>query len=393
MAIATIVIKKYFASKDKEMKKSAIIIALLAISAQASAQSSDTSGQPDWIEQAKIVSKMEGISVGEAIRRGKLERKLAEQQLRLESDPTYAGSEIIRDSKRYRIVHYFTTDAATSGDAELDKESEFRKIRFNMKEMKEFQKSASQLIIAADANAYTTISASENRVYLFTSNAGAVTAALASIGGIPAFVEIKAGGWFSDDQALMMGGGAVSATSGSCTAGFNVKGSLTGVSTAGHCVQYGLQNYQGTSIGTHRGPAQTSATMLAGRDFTWYRNDAHTYNNTVKYQASFYAITSVAPANPAVNTSACLIKQDGTQACAYVAQVATPPSGSYPTVIMDRVISINGDSGGPWLYGSVAYGIHHGKKCDDAALTVNCRSLYSPAANMPAAIGVSVIVQ
>ena len=118
-----------------------------------------------------------------------------------------------------------------------------------MKEMKEFQRNASKLIVSADPNAYTTISASDNKVYLFTSDAAAVTVSLAPLGEVPAFVEIKAGGWFGDAQASMMGGGAISATSGSCTAGFNIKGSLTGVSTAGHCVQYGLQNYQGTSIG------------------------------------------------------------------------------------------------------------------------------------------------
>ena len=190
------------------MIKSTIILALLATAAQASAQSSDGSGQPDWVEQAKLVAQMEGVSIGEAIRRGKLERKLAEQQARLETETSYAGSEIVRTQKSYKIVHYFTTDTATSGDVELDKESEFRKSRFSMKEMKEFQRKASKLIVLADPNAYTTISASDNRVYLFTSDTAAVTASLASLGEVPAFVEIKAGGWFSDAQASMMGGGA-----------------------------------------------------------------------------------------------------------------------------------------------------------------------------------------
>ena len=98
------------------MIKPTIILALLATAAQASAQSSDGTGQPDWVEQAKLVAQMEGVSVGEAIRRGKLERKLAEQQARLETEANYAGSEIVRTQKSYKIVHYFTTDTATSGD-------------------------------------------------------------------------------------------------------------------------------------------------------------------------------------------------------------------------------------------------------------------------------------
>ena len=43
-------------------------------------------------------------------------------------------------------------------------------------------------------------------------------------------------------------------------------------------------------------------------------------------------------------------------------------------------------------HGSMAQslmGPNQGTKCDDAAMTVNCRS--SPAANMPAVLGVSVI--
>ena len=132
-------------------------------------------------------------------------------------------------------------------------------------------------------------------------------------------------------------------------------------------------------------------TDRAGRDFTWYRNDSHTYNNAVKYGSSFYSITTVAPAQVSPSTSTCLIKQNGSQACAYVSEVATPPGGTHPAVILDRVVSVSGDSGGPWLYGSIAHGIHQGKKCDDQAMTINCRSLYSPAANMPAVLGVSVI--
>ena len=373
------------------MKMLVLIPLFLSLPAAVMAQGKDTGGQPDWVEQAKIVAQMEGISVGEAIRRGKLERRLADQVSRLEADPNYAGSEIVRDKNQYRIVHYFNNDANTLNDSEIDAVSDFRKVRFSMRQMKDFQKAASKILFSIDASAYSTLVPSANRVRIFTIKPDEIKAAL---GSLPEFVEFESGGWFTKNEAAMKGGGAISGASGSCTAGFNVRGSVTGVSTASHCVPYMLQTYQGVSIGTHRGPTyQSGATTVAGRDFTWYRNDSNTYSNAVKYQTGFYTITSVSSAQPSVNTPVCLLKQNDIQSCAYVSQVAIPPGGTYPAVILDRDISTPGDSGGPWFYTGTAYGIHQGKKCDDAALTVNCKSLYSPAANMPAVLGVSVITQ
>ena len=371
------------------------LLTILA-SAPAAGQPRDQGGQPDWIEQAKIVAQMEGVSVGEAVRRANLERRMAKQAERLEGTPGYAGSVIERDGKQFKIVHLFSDgrSAVDTGDAELDKNSEVRNVRFSMKQLKEYAKSISSSLAAIDPNAYTSFSAKDNKLYVTTNAIEAVKTALSVTGTIPEFVEFKTGGFFVSTEASVTGGGPINGTRGSCTAGFNVEGAVTGVATANHCIPYNLSTHRGLPIGTNRGGAYIADSVVAaGRDFTWYRNDSNTYNNAVGYQGGFYSITTIASATPPVNSVACLIKQNDTQQCAYIADVIYPSGGNVSVAILDRYISVPGDSGGPWLYGSVAYGIHQGKTCEDAALTVNCRSLFSPAANMPQYLGVRVRTQ
>lgn len=285
------------------MKYITLTALFAAISAPAFAQGAN-SGQPDWVSQAKIVAEAEGISVGEAIRRGNLERRLSAAIDRMEKNDAYAGSFIERDSNSFRIVHLYTgtgTGGKTGSD-DLESASEYRTALHGLGEIKAYQRSIVPTLTTVDANAYSSIKVRDNSLVIRTSNETAVRAAL---GTVPEFVRFETGGWYVKPDAAMSGGGAISATSGSCTARFNVKGAVTGVSTASHCVPFGLLRYQGVSIGTHRGPAYVKGTTdRAGRDFTWYRDNANTYNNAVLYRTGFYSITTVAPANVAPNTSA-----------------------------------------------------------------------------------------
>ena len=183
--------------------KKLMLVALCSILPTAGmAQANDAGGQPDWVEQAKIVAQMDGISVGEAIRRGKLEKRLADQVTRLEADANYAGSEIVREKNRYRIVHYFNNDANTLSDSDLDAVSDFRKVRFSMREMKDFQRTATKVLLSIDPTAYSTLVPSANRVRVFTTKPDELKAAL---GSIPEFVEFQSGGWFTKNEAAMKG--------------------------------------------------------------------------------------------------------------------------------------------------------------------------------------------
>src|SRR4051794_27244768 len=75
----------------------ALLTASTATSGTAVAQP-DTS-QPDWIEQARIVARMQGITVGEAVRRARLLEKVNRAIERFQNDPDYGGAWIDQDAR------------------------------------------------------------------------------------------------------------------------------------------------------------------------------------------------------------------------------------------------------------------------------------------------------
>lgn len=59
------------------MRRALLLAAAIGILSTA-ANGQSEGGQPDWIEQAKIVAQMQGITVGEAVRRKRLQDKVAD---------------------------------------------------------------------------------------------------------------------------------------------------------------------------------------------------------------------------------------------------------------------------------------------------------------------------
>lgn len=246
----------------------------------------------------------------------------------------------------------------------------------------------------------------ENDLVVYPSDATKVRS-LISAGKltIAPFVKIENGPLVVTDSALIQGGGPTTGTwvdangvrhSDLCTAAFTVTTGGTGsagtrgISTAAHCTppNQHIDTYQGVPIGTRMGYQFGS-----GLDAAWYTNSSNSYTNRVSYQGSYYTITSWSASypQPPLNTLICMIKRDGTQPCAYVKNnntyIDTTTNGPY--VWMDRVVDVGGDSGGPWLYGSVAYGIEKGHACDQYGQ--NCGSLYTPAASLKN-IGINVLI-
>lgn len=183
---------------------------------------------------------------------------------------------------------------------------------------------------------------------------------------------------------------------GNCSGGFVVtNGSVRGITTAGHCEDPD----RGFDVITHRdqpiGQLMNVVMYENGLDVAWHRNSTYNYLPRVRINAtSYYNVTSVGPQIPAAGTYVCIIKRNQTQVCSTVLNhyYRLGNDGTYsdgPNIQMTDDLAIGGDSGSPWLYGGVAYGIHSGKNQYPIG---TLRDVYTPAASLPR-MGISVVTQ
>ena len=112
----------------------ALLTASTASSGIAVAQT-DTS-QPDWIEQAKIVARMQGITVGEAVRRARLQEKVNRAIEQFQSDPDYAGAWIDQDARGFKANFAFRGGKKSAlNDSELAAASSFPSVSRGMSDL------------------------------------------------------------------------------------------------------------------------------------------------------------------------------------------------------------------------------------------------------------------
>lgn len=176
-----------------------------------------------------------------------------------------------------------------------------------------------------------------------------------------------------------------------CVSGFSVistSSTTTGIATAGHCEdlpEWDLKTLGGTDVGTMQGERD----YADGLDVSWFRKTGDTYAATVVNTAGTYPIKSVAPQIPGVLKPVCVVRKDGSQACAYTHTefYFSATDGPYISLDRDNLTEV-GDSGAPWFYVDKAYGIHSGNVTWDG----KSRDFYSPAANLPR-MGIRVITQ
>lgn len=377
----------------------------LAISWPAAAQQ-PPADNPDWLSQARIAAQMEGVSVGEAVRRARMQTLAMKQIERFASDPDFAGSWIERSANAFRMEFAFKGNAQKQiADPELAGVSQTSSVRYSIRELNAERERLGQALAAAGLTASYAVRARENDLVVYPSDAAKLRS-LISLGSLTVapFVKIEDGPLIVRDQALIQGGGPTTGTrivngvtyTDLCTAGFTVttggtgSGGTRGISTAGHCTppHQAIDSHRGLPIGT-----RMDYRFGYGLDAAWYNNSGNTYTNRVTYQNSYYTISSwSAPyPYPQVNTLICVIKRDGTQPCAYVynnnVYINTESDGPY--VWMDRVVTQGGDSGGPWLYVSVAYGLHKAETCNQTGTF--CGSMYTPAASLKN-MGINVLI-
>lgn len=371
-----------------------LIVFTLAITLAGTANAQATAGEPDWLSQAKIVAQMEGVSVGEAVRRAKLIQRAQKFAEKWKDDPDFAGGWIDRRNGGFKIVHAFRRGATKQiDDPELAGVSSFATVRYSLGEMRREIQRVGQILSAAGIEAVFSIDMEQNRVNLQTEEADKVRQLLSSgqltLGD---FVFIVQGSTKRRPEALVEGAGPTygefrdssgALVANPCTAAFAVAGGGgRGISTAGHC------NETVGRTQTHRdlpiGSLMDTRVYQNGLDAAWFRNTANTYTNRVRWTAtSYYTITSVALTSGLyTSTPICVIKRDTSQQCAYFKRLAYYSGGSDgPYVQLDRDLTVGGDSGAPWLYGGQADGIHSGDSPPDASGVVY--SEYTPADSLP----------
>lgn len=376
----------------------ALLTASTATSGIAIAQAG--AGQPDWIEQAKIVAQMQGITVGEAVRRARLLEKVNREIERFQNDADFGGAWIDQDARGFKANFAFRGGKKpTLSDNELQSVSSFSPAGRGMSELAQARASIAKTLRQNGLKAAVSVDPRTQRMALYPEEPDKLRALIAAgTVTLPDFVEVKDGPLRFKPEYDVYGAGSMDVQTPlgntiNCTGGFIVtNGSVRGIVTAGHCQDpgYTVKTHWGQPVGQF----MDARHYELGLDIAWFRNSTYNYLNRVRISpTSYYSITSVGPQMPTANTPVCIIKRDQTQLCGYVLNYfyRQDSAGNYsdgPVIQVDRDLAIGGDSGGPWLYGGVAYGVHSGNNTYAGAT----HDVFTSAGSLPQ-MGLNVVTQ
>lgn len=381
------------------MLKSILALTISSFAASAAlAQPDSPGGQPYWIEQAKALAQLQGITVGEAVRRHRLQIVAERQNQRFANDPNYVGARFNRPGSPLAVEYFFSRGSGNKyiSDPELAAISSIKELPLSLGEMNRQRVALQTASREAGVKVSVGMKPIEQQMLVYPENPQRF-AELVENGTIkiPSFAIVQSGPLKYQPEAEQLAGGLMTGLRTTnnytyrCVGGFAVtNGSTTGIATAGHCEdlpEWDLRTFRGRAVGTMRGERD----HVDGLDVAWFRNDADTYPAVIGTSAGNYPIKAVAPQIPGQWKPVCVVRKDNTQACAYTHTHFYFASGSGPYVSLDRdELTVVGDSGGPWFYVDTAYGIHSGNVDWDG----RTRDFYSPAANLPR-MGISVITQ
>jgi hypothetical protein len=195
---------------------------------------------------------------------------------------------------------------------------------------------------------------------------------LVDVAGMPVELVVKATPSDSTPETTVVGGAGLNTYYGgvfqpACTGGFTVRtATAVGTLTAGHCpnfLYYGSERILSfaaecdpTSSSCENGDMQWHATASIAPRFRAYNNEYRDVD-TVGF--------------PVVGETACHYGiGSGDGVCGTVRQANTCLRLDWPEFVATRLcnaatmtadISEPGDSGGPWFFGGIALGIHHGQ--------------------------------
>ncbi|WP_353650982.1 hypothetical protein ABLG96_08880 [Nakamurella sp. A5-74] len=146
---------------------------------------------------------------------------------------------------------------------------------------------------------------------------------------------------------------------GGCTGAFSVrKVSVYGISTAAHC---------GTQASTYDSrPITFQQSASPGADVAWYKFNSGTATSKFQYRRNLYRDVTAA-INPVKGQTACVFgfgtADTGSPSglCSTVEVVDSCTASQCYAIIAREKVTKEGDSGGPWYFGTEAKGVHNGE--------------------------------
>jgi streptogrisin C len=351
---------------------------------------------PALLEDATSYASQTGVSVGEAVRRLRLQQEIGDLDavLAAEEPATYAGL-WIDDQHGYRVVARFTDPAAEArlrarvAGGRLADLIELRPARWSLEELRKRRGQVRGHAVRAKIRTNSSINVFENRAEIYMLDDGSkLAAAMARAGArMPEGVMVQRVSELAHPIAALTGGAQLA----SCTSGFTVQapnGEL-GVLTAGHC--YDPQWFEGKTLPTRR--------QIDGgnHDIQW--NSACDLVPVTNQFESGYGLRAVIATrhrnNQAIGTYVCKFGRRTGLTCGWIQSKDEDPDGWTDWNPFDgtfmridgrgRNTSEGGDSGSPVYVENIAYGIVTHEVSDDREDT-----LYM-AINYISDIGVSVL--
>ncbi|MEV3981801.1 hypothetical protein [Nonomuraea sp. NPDC049758] len=186
-------------------------------------------------------------------------------------------------------------------------------------------------------------------------------------------------------DTYMRGGGVI----GGCTTGFNIINQnypsdpdQRRMTTAQHCGDVSTL-YKNHPVHGNTGTLSDYVAGSSTYDIASWNRGTFTLTRTFYFNLDQTRYVYYIGTNPAVGQNICNFGWASHVAqCGNISQVN---NNQYPNerglIVMDRAISIQGDSGGPWYKGNTAWGITMG--------TVGGKSAFTPAYLIPSALGAS----
>ena len=186
-----------------------------------------------------------------------------------------------------------------------------------------------------------------------------------------------------------------------CTSGFTVLHTASGnegIATAGHCDDNeALAHHSGTLLTAEPGQVNANST-----DAQWLKTPGFEDIKQFRYNDAGntkWVYSRVDRVNMVLEQMVCKYGRSTGEGCAFIKSKAWDKDAGGPTwnatfIRMDRSITADGDSGGPWFLDTAAYGLHGGTTpCDPTQPTNNPCESYFMAQNYLSAIGVQVRIK